>query len=102
MTETHRATLTILNDLGLHARAATVFVKVAAQFKAEIFVEKGGREVNGKSIMGLLTLVAARGSQINLRAEGADGAAQIEAKDILAGRRVRTGIALQHQKTAAA
>ncbi len=87
MRETYRATLTIINDLGLHARAATVFVKVAAQFKAEIFVEKGGREVNGKSIMGLLTLVAARGSQINLRAEGEDGAAQIDAlKALIADR----------------
>jgi len=56
-----------------------MFVKIAAQFQSEIFVEKGGREVNGKSIMGLLTLVAARGTQIHLRSEGEDGAAQIDA-----------------------
>jgi phosphocarrier protein HPr len=79
MSEEHHATLTIENDLGLHARAATMFVKVAARYEAEIFVEKGGREVNGKSIMGLLTLVAALGTQINLRSVGKDAEAQLVA-----------------------
>jgi phosphocarrier protein HPr len=79
MSEEHHATLTIENDLGLHARAATMFVKVAARYEAEIFVEKGGREVNGKSIMGLLTLVAALGTQINLRSVGKDAGAQLVA-----------------------
>jgi phosphocarrier protein len=79
MTEEHHTTLTIVNDLGLHARAATMFVKVAARYEAEIVVEKGGREVNGKSIMGLLTLVAARGTQINLRSVGKDAEAQLAA-----------------------
>ncbi len=71
--------LTITNDLGLHARAATMFVQVAAKFKAELIVEKGGREVNGKSIMGLLTLVASKGSQIHLRSNGKDGEQQLAA-----------------------
>lgn len=72
-------TLTITNDLGLHARAATMFVQVAAKFKAELIVERGGREVNGKSIMGLLTLVASKGTQIQLRAVGEDGEQQLAA-----------------------
>jgi phosphocarrier protein HPr len=79
MTDTFHATLTIVNDLGLHARAATVFVRVAAKYESELFVEKGGREVNGKSIMGLLTLIAARGTKIHLRSEGPDGEQQIAA-----------------------
>ena len=61
------AVLTITNDLGLHARAATVFVQLASKFESDIYVTKDGREVNGKSIMGILTLVASRGSQITLR-----------------------------------
>ena len=83
MTQTHHATLTIINELGLHARAATQFVGVAAKFEAEIFVERSGREVNGKSIMGLLTLVAAQGTQIRLRSEGEDGEQQIMALSVL-------------------
>jgi phosphotransferase system HPr (HPr) family protein len=83
MSNIHRKTVTIINELGLHARAATLFVKVAADFKAELVVEKGGREVNGKSIMGLLTLLAAKDSQIELIADGADGAEQIAALEAL-------------------
>ena len=73
----------ISNVLGLHARAATMFVQLAAKFHAEVFVEKGGREVNGKSIMGLLTLVASKGSKINVRAVGEDGEAQLAALERL-------------------
>jgi phosphocarrier protein len=72
MSESFEAILTIENELGLHARAATLFVQVASQYKAEVFVAKDGREANGKSIMGILTLVAAKGSQIAVRAEGED------------------------------
>jgi phosphocarrier protein len=83
MSNTHRKTVTIINELGLHARAATLFVKVAAQYQAELIVEKGGREVNGKSIMGLLTLLAAKDSEINLIATGDDGETQIAALEDL-------------------
>lgn len=72
MTTSSEVTLTIENELGLHARAATMFVQTASKFEAEIIVHKDGREVNGKSIMGVLTLVASKGSQIHLRAEGRD------------------------------
>ena len=83
MSKTHRKTVTIINELGLHARAATLFVKVAADYKAELVVEKGGREVNGKSIMGLLTLLAAKDTQIELASTGEDAEAQISALEEL-------------------
>lgn len=67
-------TLQILNPLGLHARAAAKFVHAAGQFAAHIRVARGDREVNGKSIMGLLLLAAARGSSIRITAEGPDEA----------------------------
>lgn len=72
MTTLSEVTLTIENELGLHARAATMFVQTASKFTSEITVHKDGREVNGKSIMGVLTLVASKGSQIHIRAEGPD------------------------------
>ncbi len=62
----------IINTLGLHARPASLFVKVATSFKSEIIVEKDGEEVNGKSLMGLLMLAAASGSIINISAKGED------------------------------
>ena len=63
---------TIVNSLGLHARAAAQLVQVANRFRAEIHVEKDGMQVNGKSIMGVLTLAAAKGSSITVRVEGED------------------------------
>lgn len=62
----------IVNRLGLHARPAAEFVKLAGRFTAEIRVEKDGLEVDGKSIMGVLMLAAEHGSRIVIRAEGAD------------------------------
>jgi len=62
--------VTIVNELGLHARAATRFVQLASKFPCDVFVEKDGQEINGKSIMGVLLLVAAQGSQIVIRAAG--------------------------------
>ncbi len=66
-------TFLIRNELGLHARAAAQFVKIASRFGAEVFVSKDSREVNGKSIMGILMLAAAKGSKITIRTEGTDG-----------------------------
>jgi phosphocarrier protein HPr len=65
-------TMRIRNRLGLHARAAVKFVQMAGRYKAEIKVRKDDIEVNGKSIMGLLTLVAALGMEITVSAEGPD------------------------------
>lgn len=62
----------IKNELGLHARAAALFVKLASRFQSDIFVSKGSIEANGKSIMGILMLAAAQGAQINLIANGPD------------------------------
>jgi len=64
--------VSILNPLGLHARAAAKFVHTAGRFTAQIRVARGGREVNGKSIMGLLLLAANQGSAIRISADGAD------------------------------
>lgn len=62
----------IVNPLGLHARPAAEFVKLAATFAAEIQVEKDGMAVNGKSIMGVMTLAAECGSSLRIVAEGDD------------------------------
>jgi len=62
--------VTIVNELGMHARAATKFVQLAAKFQADVLVEKDGQEVNGKSIMGVLMLVASKGSRIRIRTRG--------------------------------
>jgi phosphocarrier protein len=72
VTKTRESTVTIVNELGLHARAATQFVQLAAHFEADVFVIKDGQEVNGKSILGMLTLMAVRDTRLRLRAEGTD------------------------------
>ena len=65
-------TVTIVNKLGLHARAAAKLVTLAAKFKSTIRLRKDGREVSGKSIMGVMMLAAGLGSRITIVAEGAD------------------------------
>jgi len=66
------ARVKIVNGAGMHARASTRFVQTANRFRSDVIVEKDGQEVNGKSIMGVLLLVAAQGSEINIRCEGED------------------------------
>lgn len=66
------ATFTIKNRLGLHARPAAMFVKKASEFSSEVWVEKDGTKVNGKSIMGLLMLACPLGSSIKLQIHGDD------------------------------
>ena len=63
---------TIENELGLHLRAAGKFVQIAGKFGCEIWVKRDAIEVNGKSIMGILSLAAARGAVIHLRCVGND------------------------------
>ncbi|MBP8625458.1 MAG: HPr family phosphocarrier protein [Syntrophorhabdaceae bacterium] len=63
---------TIKNRFGLHARPAALFVKKASEFSSEIWMEKDGTRVNGKSIMGLLMLACPLGSKVRLEVEGAD------------------------------
>lgn len=69
-TQTFEISAVIRNELGMHARAATKFVQLASKYGCEVFVEKDGQEVNGKSIMGVLMLVASVGSVIIIRTRG--------------------------------
>lgn len=62
----------ITNKTGIHARPAAMFVKIANQFESDIFVEKDGEKVNGKSIMGLMMLAAGPGSRLTVEAKGTD------------------------------
>jgi len=64
--------ITILNKSGIHARPAAMFVKIANRFGSDIFVEKDGEKINGKSIMGLMMLAAGPGSKVTLLAKGTD------------------------------
>lgn len=70
---TQERSFKIKNELGLHARAAAQFVKIASRYQAEILVRKDSNEVNGKSIMGILMLAAPKGSEIQIVADGQDG-----------------------------
>jgi phosphocarrier protein HPr len=62
----------IINRLGLHARPAAMFVRIASRYRSEVWVAKEGEEVNGKSIMGLMMLAAGQGSTLHVRCEGPD------------------------------
>ena len=62
----------IINKLGLHARASSKLTQTASQFSSDIWIEKNGRKVNAKSIMGVMMLAAAQGSNITLEANGTD------------------------------
>lgn len=80
-------TVSIVNKLGLHARAAAKLVTTATGFNAEIKVRKDGKEVSGKSIMGVMMLAAAKGTQITLVAEGDDAAEALdELEQLIANR----------------
>ena len=67
--------VTIMNRAGLHTRPAATLVKTASQFKADFFILKDGMEINGKSIIGVMTLAAEQGSKMTLKFEGEDEAA---------------------------
>jgi phosphocarrier protein HPr len=74
-----RREVTVVNRLGLHARAAARFVQSAAQFKASVRVAIGERVMDGKSILGLLLLAAAQGTSLVIEAEGGDEVAAVAA-----------------------
>lgn len=76
----------VINPLGLHARAAARFVHLSGQFASAIRVGRGSRVVDGKSILGLLLLAAARGTTLLIRADGADEAAAIDALEAFTAR----------------
>lgn len=77
----------IINQLGLHARAAAKLVTLASKFSSDIKVRKDGREVSGKSIMGVMMLAAAKGSQITLIADGSDAEQALTELEALIARR---------------
>jgi phosphocarrier protein HPr len=77
----------IINKLGLHARAAAKFVTCASQFSSHIQVERNGRKVNGKSIMGVMMLAASQGTRIHLEVEGEDEKAACKALEHLIAER---------------
>jgi phosphocarrier protein len=70
---------TIVNPLGLHARPAAQFVRLASSFASDILVSKDGLDVNGKSIMGVMMLAAECGSAIRIRASGDDAERAVDA-----------------------
>lgn len=67
-----QTTITVQNRTGLHARPAAMFVQTAGKFKSEIFVRKGDKKVNAKSIMGIMSLAISQGTEIDIIAEGPD------------------------------
>ena len=79
--------LVIGNKLGLHARPAAMFVRVANRYSSDILVEKDGEEINGKSIMGLMLLAAGCGSRLKVTATGADCNDMIQALEELIARK---------------
>jgi phosphocarrier protein len=77
--ETLRATLEILNKLGLHARAAVLLVQASARYDAKVTVSKDGQSVDGRSIMGVMMLAAEQGSRIDVETAGPEARAALDA-----------------------
>jgi|SRR5215472_13707921 phosphocarrier protein len=76
--------MAIINRLGLHARPAAMFVRIASRHRSEVWVSKEGEEVNGKSIMGLMMLAAGQGSKLRIRCEGPDAdKAMVELEELI-------------------
>jgi phosphocarrier protein HPr len=74
-----KATLRISNQLGLHARASAKLTKLAGSFRSDVFMSRGGRRVNAKSIMGVMMLAAGLGSEVEVETEGEDEQAAMDA-----------------------
>jgi phosphocarrier protein HPr len=79
--------MVVVNKLGIHARPAAMFVKTANLFESDVFVEKDGETVNGKSIMGLMMLAAGPGCKIRVQAEGEDAAQAVHEIEALLKRK---------------
>ncbi len=77
----------VANKLGIHARPAAMFVKIATRYGSDIFVEKDGEKINGKSIMGLMMLAAGPGSKVTVHAKGSDAPAAIAELEALVQRK---------------
>ncbi|MEI6862031.1 MAG: HPr family phosphocarrier protein [Verrucomicrobiota bacterium] len=83
----HAREFTVQNELGIHARPAAMIVRVTNRFKAEVFVEKDGEQVNGKSIMGLMMLAAGKNSKVKFLVTGGDAPAMITELEALFAKR---------------
>ncbi len=79
--------ITIINKLGLHARAAAKFVNLASAFDSEINISRNGQTVNGKSIMGVMMLAASKGTTLELSAEGSDAELALQQLEALVAQR---------------
>ena len=77
----------IINKLGMHARAAAKFVKLASTFESQIDIERAGRRVNGKSIMGVMMLAASKGSDVTVHADGNDANESLDQLEALINNR---------------
>lgn len=86
-TRTLTKELMVQNKMGIHARPAAMVVRVTNKFKAEVFVEKDEEQVNGKSIMGLMMLAAAKGSKVKFIATGDDAEAMLTELEALFARK---------------
>lgn len=75
--------IVIINKLGLHARAAVKFMNLANRFASSVWIEKDGNEIDGKSILGILTLAAVQGSEITLKISGPDEGQALDALEAL-------------------
>ena len=82
-----RRDVEIINKLGMHARAAAKFVKLASSFESDIDIEKDSRRVNAKSIMGVMMLAASKGSTVTLHANGGDADKSLDALEQLINNR---------------
>ena len=82
MSQTCRADTEIINKLGLHARASAKLTQLAGRFKSEVWMERNGRRINAKSIMGVMMLAAGKGSTVSIETIGED--AETALKELLA------------------
>ena len=82
---------TIINKLGLHARAAAKLSKLAGSFACEVFMSRNGRRINAKSIMGVMMLAAGQGTDVEIETEGADEVAAMDAITALINDRLGEG-----------
>jgi len=74
-----KTSITISNKLGLHARASAKFTKLAGSFQSEVFMSRGDRRINAKSIMGVMMLAAGMGSEVEIETDGPDEQAAMDA-----------------------
>ena len=84
---THVRELLVQNKMGIHARPAAMIVRVTNKFKSDVFVEKDDEQVNGKSIMGLMMLAAAKGTKIKFIATGEDAEGMLNELEALFGKK---------------